>query len=485
MGSDSAKSSASGSTAIKSQGGSTKGTQQAASSNATPSSTAGGSGSKDVFKRTLTVKDMVVYGLISMVPISPFPIYASVFDMSNGMPALTYLITACIMMLTVLSFGMMIPRFPSSGSIFVYVSHGMGKALGFIAGWLMLLQYLVYPVVVYIMGGLALNQYFPILPVWGWCVIFLALVTFVALRGMQTTMIVNRIALAGELIVLAMFLGLGIYYVIAHPETGGFSATAFINPDKFNMGDTMSSVALAAQSFVGFGCVATLAEEAKDGKQGPGRAMLIMMIMLGTLFTITCFVATCVDPSGKVFAGNEDNGFYLIAQLIAGPWFAVVCAVAVALSQGIFTGLVNVVSVSRIIFSMGRSNALPKIFAKFNKKTNTPYVAVIFVCALSLILLPIMIALGLDKVATISNFGALSTYFLLNLCVIWFFWVKLKEHKRIGRTLICPAIGLVLTGYILASSGTIPIVVGLIWTALGVIYYLVATRVLHRNIDLA
>lgn len=282
-----------------------------------------------------------------------------------------------------------------------------------------------------------------------------------------------------------MFLGLGIYYVIAHPETGGFSATAFINPDKFNMGDTMSSVALAAQSFVGFGCVATLAEEAKDGKQGPGRAMLIMMIMLGTLFTITCFVATCVDPSGKVFAGNEDNGFYLIAQLIAGPWFAVVCAVAVALSQGIFTGLVNVVSVSRIIFSMGRSNALPKIFAKFNKKTNTPYVAVIFVCALSLILLPIMIALGLDKVATISNFGALSTYFLLNLCVIWFFWVKLKEHKRIGRTLICPAIGLVLTGYILASSGTIPIVVGLIWTALGVIYYLVATRVLHRNIDLA
>lgn len=485
MGSDSANGTSS-TTAVQKQGGSTS-TKTAAStsSNGASNSASGGTGQKDVFARTLTVKDMVVYGLISMVPISPFSIYASVFDMSNGMPALTYFITACIMMLTVLSFGMMIPKFPSSGSIFVYVSHGVGKGLGFIAGWLMLLQYLVYPVVVYIMGGLALNQYFPVLPVWGWCVIFLALVTFVALRGMQTTMIVNKIALAGEIIVLAMFLGLAVFYIVTHPGNAGFSATAFINPEKFNMGDTMSSVALAAQSFVGFGCVATLAEEAKNGKQGPGRAMLIMMILLGTLFTLTCFVATCADPSGAVFKGNEDNGFYLIAQLVSGPWFAIVCAVAVALSQGIFTGLVNVVSVSRIIFSMGRSNALPKIFAKFDKKTNTPYIAVIFVCTLSLVLLPIMIALGLDKVATISNFGALSTYLLLNICVIWYFWVKLKEHKRIGRTLICPGIGAIMTAYILASSGTIPITVGLIWTGLGIIYYLVATRILHRNIDLA
>lgn len=485
MASNSANDGASGTSAIQKQSGSSGVPSKGASTAATSGNSSNGSGSKDVFARTLTVKDMVVYGLISMVPISPFSIYASVFDMSNGMPALTYFITACIMMLTVLSFGMMIPRFPSSGSIFVYVSHGIGKGIGFIAGWLMLLQYLVYPVVVYIMGGLALNQYFPILPVWGWCVIFLALVTFVALRGMQTTMIVNKIALAGECIVLAMFLGLAVFYIFTHPHSAGFSATAFINPEKFNMGDTMSSVALAAQSFVGFGCVATLAEEAKNGKQGPGRAMLIMMILLGTLFTLTCFVATCADPSGAVFKGNEDNGFYLIAQLVSGPWFAIVCAVAVALSQGIFTGLVNVVSVSRIIFSMGRSNALPKIFAKFDKKTNTPYIAVIFVCSLSLVLLPIMIALGLDKVATISNFGALSTYLLLNICVIWFFWVKIKERKRIGRTLICPAIGAVLTAYILASSGVIPISVGLIWTALGIIYYLVATRILHRNIDLA
>ena len=131
---------------------------------------------------------------------------------------------------------------------------------------------------------------------------FLALVTFVALRGMQTTMVVNKIALAGELIVLALFLGFGVYYIVTHPETGGFTATALINPEKFEFSDTMASVALAAQSFVGFGCVATLTEEAKNGKTGPSKAMLIMVLLLGFFFTLTCYVATCADPTGAVFA---------------------------------------------------------------------------------------------------------------------------------------------------------------------------------------
>ena len=450
---------------------------------ATPAAGAKGT-SGNVFKRTLTVRDMVVYGLISMVPISPFPIYASVFDVSGGMPTLTYLITLGAMLLTVLSFCMMIPRFQTSGSIFSYVSGGMGKGLGFIAGWLMLLQYLVYPVLVYIMGGEALNQYFPAIPTWGWCLMFLALVTFVALRGMQTTMVVNKIALAGEIIVLLLFLGFGVYYVVAHPDTGGFTATALVNPKKLDLGSTLSASALAAQSFVGFGCVATLTQEAKDGKRGPGKAMLIMVLLLGFLFALQCYVATCVDPSGKLFAGDETNGFYLIARLIAGPWLELVCVLAVALSQGIFTGLVNVVSVSRIIFTMGKTNALSKVFTRFDEKTSTPYIAVAFVCVVSLGLLPIMLALGLDKVADISNFGALSTYFLLNICVVWYFRRKLKEKGRILRTIVCPLVGAAIIVLVLSYADTIAIIIGLCWIVVGVVYYLVATRLLHRKIEL-
>ncbi len=143
----------------------------------------------DPFTRTLTVFDMVVYGLISMVPIAPMAIYGGVFQASNGMPTLAYIIGFAAVLFSVFSFGIMIRLFPSSGSIFTYASHIMGKAMGFLTGWLMLLQYLVTPTLMYIIAGTALHGFIPQVPVWGFCLMFLAFVAAVSLRGMKTTMV--------------------------------------------------------------------------------------------------------------------------------------------------------------------------------------------------------------------------------------------------------------------------------------------------------
>ena len=123
----------------------------------TTSPSTGGAQQSGGFAKTLSIFDMVVYGLIFMVPIAPFSIYGSVFQVSNGMPALTYLIGLVGMVFSVLSFGVMIRRFPSSGSIYTYAAKGIGKPIGFMAGWLMLLQYLITPAIMYIMAGEALN----------------------------------------------------------------------------------------------------------------------------------------------------------------------------------------------------------------------------------------------------------------------------------------------------------------------------------------
>ena len=52
----------------------------------------GGQPGKQQLKRVLTVPDMIVYGLIFMVPIAPMGIYGGVFSDSGGMPALVYLV---------------------------------------------------------------------------------------------------------------------------------------------------------------------------------------------------------------------------------------------------------------------------------------------------------------------------------------------------------------------------------------------------------
>ncbi len=448
---------------------------------AAPAAQAGG----NPFKQTLTVFDMVVYGLIMMVPIAPVGIYGGVFQASGGMPALAYIVGFVAVLFSVLSFAIMIRHFPSSGSIFTYVSNIMGKGIGFIAGWLMLLQYLVSPALMYLIAGTALNGFVPAVPVWAWCLVFLALVAVISLRGMQTTMVVNRIALVSELVILALFAGLGVYYIATHPATSGFTATALFNPAAFDFGNMMSAVSLSVLSYVGFGVIATLTQQAKDERFGPPRAMMIMALILVVLFAGQCFIATCIDPSGASFAHDADNGFYIVAQIVAGPWLAIACAVAVALSQGIFTALVTQTSVATILFTMAKGGSLPKQLARLERRNDVPRNAMLFVIGLSAVLIFAMMPLGIDSVAKVANFGALSTYTLLNVCVIVFCWFQKKQRREFLRHLVFPAIGALVCFGILLSIDTVGHVVGIVWIAIGIVYYCVVRYGLHRDITLA
>lgn len=443
----------------------------------------------DPFKQTLTVKDMVVWGLICMVPISPMAIYGGVFTDSGGMPTLAFLIGFVAVLFSVFSFGIMIQHFPSSGSIFTYVSHVMGKGLGFIAGWLMLLQYLVAPSLVYLIAAIAIHSMAPQIPVLVLCFAFLVIVGIVSLIGMKTAMVVNKIALIAQLLILAIFLVCGIVYIIGHPETASFSFTNIINPAKFDMGGTMSAVSLAVMSYVGFGAIATLTQEAKNPTHGPSRAMMVMAIILCVLYVAQMFVATGIDPSGQAFADNTDNAFYTVARLAAGPWLAILCAVGVALAQGVFTAIAQQTSIAFVMFTMAKGGALPKFMSKMSTRTNSPINAIIFIIGLSIVLTLAFYLTGIDMntVAKISNFGALATYALLNLSVIIFCWFQLKERKgpkALFMHLIFPAFGTVICLAIMVSVKEVALTVGAIWIVIGIIYYLVLTKAMKREIDL-
>lgn len=445
--------------------------------------------SGDTFKATLTVKDMVVWGLITMVPISPMAVYGGVFADSGGMPTLAFLIGFVAVLFSVFSFGIMIQHFPSSGSIFTYVSHVFGKMPGFIAGWLMLLQYLVSPAMVYLIAAIAIHSMLPDVPILALCFGFLAIVAIVSLIGMKTAMMVNKLALVAQLVILALFVVCGIVFVVQHPESASFSPTNLFNPSKFEFGGTMSAVSLAVMSYVGFGAIATLTQEAKDPKHGPSRAMMIMAILLCILYVLQCFIATCIDPSGAAFAGNTDNAFYAVAKIAAGPWLMIVCAVGVALAQGVFTAIAQQNSIAFVMFTMAKGGCLPKFMAKMDKRTNSPLNAVLFIIGLSIVLTLIFqfSGMSMNTVVKISNFGALSTYTMLNLSVIVFCWFQLKERtgaKALFMHLIFPAFGALVCFAIMLSVGDVALIVGVIFILIGIIYYLVLTKVMKREINL-
>src|ERR1700712_4595961 len=64
-------------------------------------------GYQQELKRSLSFTDLLVYGLIFMVPIAPFGIFGSVFQASGGMVALAYVIGMAAMAFTAGSYSQM------------------------------------------------------------------------------------------------------------------------------------------------------------------------------------------------------------------------------------------------------------------------------------------------------------------------------------------------------------------------------------------
>lgn len=180
--------------------------------------------------RRLTLKDLVVYGLVFMTPIAPFGIYASVVMPAKGMVALAYLIGVIAMFFTALSYGQMSQAFPVAGSVYAYAQRGINKHVGFLAGWMILLDYVFVPALLYVIAANSLRTLVPGIPPYAWVVAFIIINTVINIRGIEFTNRANFIFLGLELVVLLVFLVCGTYGVM-HGVGDGFTIKPFYIPE--------------------------------------------------------------------------------------------------------------------------------------------------------------------------------------------------------------------------------------------------------------
>ena len=82
------------------------------------------------FKRVLSRRDLILYGLVILTPTAPYPVYGIVQQVSQGHAALSYLVAMVAMLFTAFSYGRMARAYPSAGSAFTYVGQEINPALG-------------------------------------------------------------------------------------------------------------------------------------------------------------------------------------------------------------------------------------------------------------------------------------------------------------------------------------------------------------------
>src|ERR1700732_5436358 len=149
-------------------------------------------GYKEQLNRALTTKDLIVYGMIFMVPIAPFAVFGFVWNEAKGMVPLAYLVGLVGMFFTALSYAALSRPFPLAGSVYAYAHRGLHEIAGFFAGWLILLDYILVPSLLYLISAAALRPLFPGIPAWMWLAGFILFNGFVNMFGIELTARVNR-----------------------------------------------------------------------------------------------------------------------------------------------------------------------------------------------------------------------------------------------------------------------------------------------------
>ena len=182
-------------------------------------------------KRVLGLWDLIFYGIVLVQPIAAIGLFGIASIESRGHMVTTLLIAMVGMMLTAISYGRMAALFPSAGSAYTYVGKGLNSHLGFLAGWVMFLDYLIVPIINTVYGSLTLQRLIPSVPFLVWVVIFVVIITLVNLRGIRTTARSNEILLAIMCLVIGYFIILAIKYIFHENGWNGLlSYKPFITP---------------------------------------------------------------------------------------------------------------------------------------------------------------------------------------------------------------------------------------------------------------
>lgn len=423
--------------------------------------------------RTLKLRDLVIYGLIFIVPIAPFGIFGHVMSASGGMIVTAYVIGLVGMMFTAICYSEMAKEFPVAGSVYSYVSQGANSFVGFVAGWIMLLDYILIPALLYVVGALAIHDIFPSLSPLVLIVAFVLFNTYINIRGISFTAAFNRWMLIAELLVLAAFLIVGVIAISNNVNGAVFSAAPVYDADNFSLGLIISAVPIAVLSFLGFDGISTLAEEAEGGGRAVSRAIFLVLLIIGGLFIAQTWIAALIQPDPAQFE-NLDTAFYETARIAGGAWLATLTAATTAIAWGIADSLVAQIATARILYSMGRDRLLPKPLSRVHSRFKTPYISTLLVGAVSIVV-GIAFMNYLALLTSIVTIGALTAFMVLNASTLYYFVFK-KKAANVFLHIVCPLLGLAVVGYIWSGFEYYTILIGLGWAIIGIAVYAIAQR---------
>jgi putrescine importer len=422
-------------------------------------------------RRALGLWDLILYGMIVIQPTAPMPVYGVMSQRAHGHAVTTVLIAMVAMLFTAISYGRMARAYPSAGSAFTYVGSEIHAGLGYVTGWSMAMDYMLNPIVCTILCSKFALNFFPEGPYPVFVVFFIVLFTGLNLFGIRTSARINETLAAGMGVVILIFLAAVVRYLLKTPHDGfAFFTRPFYDPQTFSFPAVMGGTSLAVLTYIGFDGISTLSEEAENPRRNILLATVLVCLITGALASIEVYAAQLVWPGAQPFP-DVDTAFVHVAGRAAGAWlFALINVTLLVATVG--SGMGSQLGAARLLFGMGRSNAIPKsFFGALEPKRRIPRNNVVFV---GLLALAGTTVLSFERAAELLNFGALLAFMGVNAAS--FVRYFLRERQKTITNFLVPVLGFTVCLLLWLNLSRPAKIAGVIWMALGIGYGAIRTR---------
>ena len=387
-------------------------------------------------------------------------------------------------------------RIHAAGSLYDYVSNGLGKTVGAASGWLYYGGTIILTTGLgVLLGGYVHDSLLPAweidldLPIWLWDTIFALGLFAVLYFGVQIS---TRVQLTLALVSIAVVL---IFFVTVIADLGGDNdiAKAFDpTPQPFGFSGIMFGVLYGVLIFVGFETAANLAEETPEPKRSIPRAVLGAVVIVSAFYLI----ASYAEVAGfgfdlDVILSPEVAGAPLFALGAPGSpsgsefWLKVLLLVVLLDMLAVYVGAA--VASTRGVFAMARDRRLPAPLASVSKRYGTPLGAILLLIAVQAVLIVVAEAndtlLALPELphyfsvfvwcATFGGFALLVVYFLMSIGA----FRGVGEDRATAGLIVAALVGIAITAAAIFGSFykvTSPTLLApwsaVIWFAIGLVY---------------
>lgn len=377
---------------------------------------------KESLKRVLGISDLFAIGY-GDVGSSIYYALGITALYALGATPIALAFAGIVFICTALTYAEMTSTFHESGGSASFARHAFNDLISFIAGWGLLLDYIVTIAISAFAVGPYLSYFFPDLKIPGVQISFsISLITIlliVNILGIRQSTRVSLMLTGITIITQLMIILIGARWLLDVPEILDHIRIGVQGVDwSPTWPEFWKGTAMAMVAYTGIESIAQLgAESKKPAKTVPRAVVITMAVLLFMYLGISVVALSAVSPHALGTKYVQDPLAGIVAALpfasqILSPIVGLVAAALLLVAAN--AGLVGA---SRLSFNMGLYYQLPRFFQHTHLRFKTPYLSLGF---FAIIASCVIISSGgvMTFLADLYNFGAMLAFFFAHLSLI-------------------------------------------------------------------